>query len=102
MSIRTTFQSAGRLLGAGLLLAALAVPGAFATNLDEAKKNGMVCEMPTGYLKATARATADVKSMVANINSKRQQEYARIANEHGVTPEQVGKLTAQKLSPKCQ
>ena len=102
MSIRTIFRRAGGRLGLGLLLAVLALPGAFAINLDEAKQNGMVCEMPTGYLKATTRATAEVKSMVANINSKRQQEYKRIANEHGVTPEQVGKLTAQKLSPKCQ
>jgi len=102
MSIRNVSSAAIRLLGGGLLLALLALPGAFAANLDQAKQRGMVCELPTGYLKATNSATADVQAMVNNINAKRKQEYSRIANEHGVTPEQVGKLTAQKLEPKCQ
>lgn len=106
MSIRTTFRAAGRFLVPGLLLAALALPGASAAqpsvSLDEAKQRGMVCELPTGYLKTTGSATPNVTTMVNDINNKRKQEYARIANEHGVTPEQVGKLTAQKLSPRCQ
>lgn len=106
MSIRTIFRTAGRFLAPALLAAALALPGAStaqpSVSLDEAKKRGMVCELPTGYLKTTGGATPDVTTMVTDINNKRKQEYTRIADEHGVTPEQVGKLTAQKLSPKCQ
>ena len=88
-------------------LAALALvlglsPAAHAASLDQAKKQGMVCEMPTGYLKATGGATGDVKEMVQDINAKREAEYTRIAEENGVRPDQVGKLTAQKLQPRCQ
>lgn len=102
MSLRTTIGSMARLLSLGFILATLSLPGALAADLEQAKQRGMVCELPTGYLKATGSATGDVKAMVDNINNKRKAEYARIANEHGVTPEDVGKLTAQKLSPKCQ
>lgn len=101
MTIRTTIRTATRVLGLGVLLAALSVPGAFAADVDQAKKQGMVCELPTGYLKATGSATGDVKAMVGEINNKRKAEYKRIAEEHGVTPDQVGKLTARKLTPKC-
>lgn len=102
MSTRTIFRPVARILGLGLLLAAMSLPGAFAADLDQAKQRGMVCELPTGFLEATGSATGDVQAMVKNINDRRKQEYARIAEEHGVTPEDVGTLTAQKLSPKCQ
>lgn len=102
MTIQLLFRAAGRILGPVLLLAFLSLPAAFSADLDQAKQRGMVCELPTGYLKALGSAPGDVSAMVNNINEKRKQEYARIANEHGVTPEDVGRLTAQKLSPKCQ
>lgn len=106
MSMRVSVGVAGRVLGQvlglALLLTLLSMPAAFAITLDQAKQQGMVCELPTGYLKATSGATADVERLINTINSKRKQEYARIAGEHGVTPEQVGKLTAQKLSPRCK
>lgn len=102
MSIRTVIDATARRLGLGLLLAALCLPGAFAASLDQEKQRGTVCELPTGYVRAMSSATADVKAMVDDINRRRKAEYARIAEEHGVTPEDVGKLTAQKLSPKCQ
>jgi uncharacterized protein len=102
MSIRTIFGAAARLAGLGLLLAVLFVPGAFAANLEQAKQRGQVCELPTGYLQPTAGAPGDVRAMVNEINEKRKAEYARIAGEHGVTPDQVGRLTAEKLTPKCQ
>lgn len=102
MSIRTVIDATARRLGLGLLLAALSLPGAFAASLDQEKQRGTVCELPTGYVRAMPSATADVKTMVDDINRRRKAEYAGIAEEHGVTPEDVGKLTAQKLSPKCQ
>jgi len=81
------------LLGGGEVLAA---------SLDQAKQQGMVCELPTGYLSATSSATGEVRAMVDRINAKRRAEYTRIANEHGVTPQQVGKMTAEKLEPRCR
>lgn len=101
MSIRTVIGTTTRRLGLGLLLAALSLPGAFAASLDQEKQRGTVCELPTGYVRAMPSATADVKAMVDDINGRRKAEYARIADQHGVTPEDVGKLTAKKLSPKC-
>lgn len=101
MSIRTVIGTTARRLGLGLLLAALSLPGAFAASLDQEKQRGTVCELPTGYVRAMPSATADVKAMVDDINGRRKAEYARIADQHGVTPEDVGKLTAKKLSPKC-
>lgn len=101
MSINSSMKSLMSSLLLGMVLV-LPVAGAHAASLDQAKQQGMVCELPTGYLKPTGSATADVKAMVNDINSKRQAEYKRIAGEHKVTPEQVGKLTAQKLQPKCQ
>ena len=102
MSNRIPFGSRAKLLSAGLLLGLLSATSAYALNLDQAKQQGMVCELPTGYLKATGGAGNEVKAMVQNINTKRQAEYARIAKENGVKPEDVGILTAKKLSPKCQ
>lgn len=74
---------------------------AHAINLGDAKNQGLVCELPTGYLKPTGSATAEVKKLVQNINAKRKAEYTRIANENNVKPEQVGILTGKKLGPKC-
>lgn len=84
------------------LCLALPLAAVHAANLEQAKKQGTVCELPTGYLKPTGGATPDVKAMVNDINAKRKAEYERIAKQHKVTPEQVGQLTAQKLEPKCQ
>lgn len=87
-----------------LLLGVLLVfpmTGAHAASLAQAKSQGMVCELPTGYLAAARKAAHEVKAMVNAINKKRRAEYTRIANDHKITVEQVGKLTAQKLEPKC-
>lgn len=100
MSSRNPMKSVLAVLAAGALFA-LSFPGAHAASLDQAKSQGQVCELPTGYLRAAGGASGEVSAMVRDINAKRKAEYSRIANEHGVTPEQVGKLTAQKLNPKC-
>jgi uncharacterized protein YdbL (DUF1318 family) len=83
-------------------LLVLPMTGTHAASLAQAKRQGMVCELPTGYLAATSKATNETRAMVNDINQKRRAEYARIANEQKVTVEQVGKLTAQKLEPKCR
>jgi len=99
--VRPPIKSMARTLALAVMLA-LSLSTAHAINLDQAKNQGMVCELPTGYLKATANATPEVSKMVNDINARRRAEYKRIAEQHGVTSEQVGKLTAQKLKPKCQ
>lgn len=83
-------------------LTLVSMTAAYAISLDQAKSQGMVCELATGYLQATGSATGEVKSMAQNINTKRKAEYERIAKENGVKPSDVGALTAQKLAPKCK
>jgi len=100
--LRSLTRISGRLLALTGLLFLMSLPAANALNLDQAKNQGMVCEQPTGYLKPTGSATAEVKTMVEDINDKRKAEYARIAEQHGITPKEVGILTAKKLEPKCQ
>ncbi len=88
---------------AGLAVALLVVaPSVPAADLDQAKQQGLVCEMSTGYLRSNAAAPSDVRAMVDSINTKRRAEYARIADQHGITVQQVGEMTAQKLSPRCR
>lgn len=100
----STARSARSLSGVIAITAILILWGlpAQAIGLDQAKQQGMVCELSTGYLQATASATRDARALVDRINAKRQAEYRRIANEHGITTEQVGRMTAEKLSPKCR
>lgn len=101
----TSVYAPGKALALTLALAAalmlLPLTG-HAINLDQAKNQGLVCEQPNGYLKPTGSATPEVSNMVKDINSKRKAEYTRIAEQHGVTAEEVGILTAKKLKPKCK
>lgn len=101
MTPRNLTNAAARpLVVAALLLGSLT--GVYAANLDQAKQQGLVCELPTGYLKTVGNVPGDVQTMVQDINAKRRAEYTRIAEENGVQPDQVGKLTAQKLGPRCK
>lgn len=101
MTINKFLISLAKPLVLSAMLALVSGP-AHAASLEQAKNQGMVCELPTGYLQATNSATPDIKAMVNNINAKRKAEYTRIANENNVKPEDVGVLTGKKLQPKCQ
>jgi len=101
VSKASTTRSAARILAiaAAVLFGGMA---AQAADLDQAKQQGRVCELATGYLSATTGASGDIRAMVDRINAQRREEYKRIASEHGITPQQVGKMTAKKLSPRCR
>lgn len=101
LSTASTTRSAALILAVTIALQ-LGAPSAQAADVDQAKRQGLVCELATGYLRATAEASGDVRSMVDRINAKRREKYTRIANEHGITAQQVGKMTAEKLSPRCR
>ncbi|QSA97210.1 YdbL family protein [Methylococcus sp. EFPC2] len=69
-----------------------------AADLSQAKAQGWVGEQLDGYLGlVNANAPPDVKSLVDSINSQRHAEYERIARKNGVSPSEVGRLTAQKV-----
>lgn len=72
---------------------------AFALSLDAAKSQGLVGEQPNGYL-GVVKATPAAVQLVSDINAKRRQAYERIAQQNGITVEQVEKLAGQKAIAK--
>jgi uncharacterized protein YdbL (DUF1318 family) len=82
---------------------ALAWAGAAsAIDLDAAKAQGLVGERTDGYVAAVAPSpAADVQSLVADVNAKRQTTYAQIAQTNGTDVSKVAALAAQKVLAKA-
>jgi uncharacterized protein len=66
--------------------------------IEQAKAQGIVGELYTGYLGIvdSSRATPDLKRRVDEINAGRLQAYTDIASKNGQTVQIVGELAAQK------
>jgi uncharacterized protein YdbL (DUF1318 family) len=82
----------------GILFAAimfLAMP-AYALDLQGARSSGQVGERLDGYV-AARKETADVRSLVAEVNAKRRQEYTRISKENNQSVDVVAKLAAEQI-----
>lgn len=80
------------LLGVGLL----SVP-AFAVDLDQAKREGLVGERADGDLGLVVdEVPADVVSLVVEVNERRRAEYQRIADANGLDLAQVQALAGKK------
>lgn len=75
------------ILGALSLSLLMALP-AFALDLGEAKSSGLVGETNTGYI-AAIKPSAEVDTLVADINSQRKVYYEKIANENGISLQAV-------------
>ena len=86
------FRSLGLLL---ITLMTLSAP-AYALDLHEARASGQVGEKLNGYVSAL-KDTADVQALVAEINAKRKQEYARISAENSQPVDVVAKLAAEQI-----
>ena len=71
------------------VLLAFAFQSAWALDIHSAKDQGLVGEANTGYLAAVGTPSADVKTLVADINRKRKAEFQRTAEKTGATLEQV-------------
>ena len=73
----------------------------FAIDLKSAKNKGLVGETPSGYLASpSGSASADVKSLMSNINAKRKQKYSQIAAKVGKPLSVVEKLAGEKAIKK--
>lgn len=73
----------------------------FAISLQSAKSKGFVGETPSGYLASpTGSASADVKALMKDINTKRKQKYAQIAAKVGKPLSVVEKLAGEKAIKK--
>ncbi|MFT5756819.1 MAG: hypothetical protein ACI9LM_001544 [Alteromonadaceae bacterium] len=85
-----------------LVVAVLSITfSAWAISLDQAKQQGFVGEMPNGYLGIIV-ASADISSLVAEINEKRKDIYINLARKNKITMQQVTALAGEKAIAKTQ
>jgi uncharacterized protein YdbL (DUF1318 family) len=92
------FRFATALLGLVLLFAG---PAGLATPLDDAKAAGDVGEQADGYLGIVSPpASAAVQALVADINTRRRDQYRAIASRNGIDLEAVEVLAGQKAMEK--
>lgn len=81
----------------GLLCAFISAP-ALALTLDEAKAQGLVGEQVDGYVAAmNPSPSPEVAALVQSTNEGRRRVYADIAQRNGISVEEVGVLSAEKL-----
>ena len=82
------------------MFAAAALMTAYAADpvIEQAKAQGIIGELATGYLGIVdpSKATADLKRRVDEVNAGRLQAYTDIANKNGQTVQTVGTLMAEK------
>jgi uncharacterized protein len=91
------------LVGAlGVVLAAsplgLLVRSALAQDLASAKREGLLGERIDGYVGVVrADAPANIRALADDINGRRRQEYARIAEREGIEVQAVAQLAGERL-----
>ena len=78
------------------LAAALIATPALALELHQARSSGMVGELNNGYVTAR-QPSAEVGALVADVNARRKQEYARISKQNGQPVDVVAKLAAAQI-----
>lgn len=84
------------------VLLAFATAPAWAITLDEAKAQGLVGEKVDGYVAAVpASVPAEVQALIESTNAGRRQVYADLARRNGISTEEVGILSAEKLRDKA-
>lgn len=74
----------------------LAAFPAFALDLQGARGAGLIGEKQNGYV-AAIEETPEVIALVAEINTKRSQEYARISGENQQPVDVVARLAAEQI-----
>ncbi|MBX7138626.1 MAG: YdbL family protein [Oligoflexia bacterium] len=79
-----------------LTLVLLASSSAFAISLDDAKKQGLVGELRSGYLGAVSAASPEVSTLLSSINAQRKARYEEIAKKNGTSLSAVETLAAKK------
>ncbi|PCJ24226.1 MAG: hypothetical protein COA96_10090 [SAR86 cluster bacterium] len=82
---------------AALLFCLLLIPASFAATLQEAKAEGLLGEQRDGYVGlVVADAPADIVAIVRDVNSQRRQRYEQIAQQNGITLQQVQSLAYEQ------
>ena len=84
----------------GLIFVSIA---AFAADLNQAKRDGLIGERADGYLGLVVdSAPADVVALVADVNERRRAEYERIAKQNELALAQVQALAGKKTIEKTR
>jgi len=79
------------------LLAFAAPVPAFALDLDEARKTGLIGERPDGLVAAvTSNANAEVSALVEAINRARLDTYRALAQKEGTALEAVQAVAGER------
>ena len=73
----------------------------WALSLSDAKQQGLVGEMPNGYLGVVVNST-EAKSLIAGVNQKRKSIYMNLARKNKITMKQVTALAGKKALAKTQ
>lgn len=81
-----------------LLMVALTIN---ATELSDAKSQGLVGEQPDGYLGVIVSSNA-TDTLVSTINAKRKSNYQSLATKNNLTLSQVEALAAKKAYSKTE
>lgn len=74
---------------------------AFALNLQDAKAQGKVGELPTGYIGAIVKSK-EVDALVQQVNGKRKQLYLKMARKNNVQLDQIEALAGEKAMKKTR
>lgn len=72
-----------------------------ALTIDEAKKQGRVGETLSGYLAAVIQ-DAETLAFVDRINAGRTEKYKEIALKNNIKPDDVAKMTGEKLIARAE
>jgi uncharacterized protein len=88
------------------MFAAASLMTAYAADpvIEQAKAQGVIGEMATGYLGIvdSGKASADLKRRVDEVNAGRLQAYTEIAGKQGQSVQVVGTLMAEKQFARAQ
>ena len=76
------------------------VPQAMAIGLDAARHQGLVGEIPNGYIGAIKAGDAEVDRLVADVNAKRRSRYSQIAKKNRLSVSSVAEQAGVKLISK--
>ena len=75
----------------------LVLPASFALTLQEAKNEGLIGELQSGYIGLVVEsAPAEVVALVRDVNNQRRELYRQIAQQNGISVEQVAVLAFTK------
>lgn len=80
-----------------LTFSLLLAPLSYAITLQEAKAEGLVGEQRDGYVGLVANnSSAEVRTLVQEVNTQRRQRYQQIAQQNGISLEQVAEVAYER------